>query len=296
MKNLLQVGRGCPTGCEFCSVTAFNGKKMRNFRIDQLLKDIDEMAGDRKGLSRLFFFPDDNIVGNPRFATEFFEALKGMKIYWYSQATIQLARNEKLLKLASDSGCCGIFYGFESIRQDGVYSVGKKFKVQEYEDIIKKTHDHGIIMLYGSFIFGLEGDTVDVFDRTADFCIKNQVEFMQFSFLTPLPGTKLWHKLEHQGTQVSRDWWKYDFFNSEVMAPDDEVLKRNNLTHERARELWVGVYKKVYSEDGIRARLSGGHSQAEFMNAILYPLNYNVKYLIETHKNAQVTQASLTSA
>lgn len=281
LKQLVQTERGCPINCDFCSVTAFNGKKMRNFKIDQLLKDIDELAGDRKGVDRFFFLTDDNIVGNPKFAMEFFEALKGLKIHWISQATVQMARNEKLLKAASDSGCSAIFYGFESLEQDAVYGTGKKFKVQEYEEIIKRTHDAGIILLYGAFIFGLPGDTLAVFDKTADFCIKNQVEMVQLTTVTPLPGARLWKALQESGLPMSQDWSKYDLVTPSVMPAEWEFFKKNNITPQQATKLANKAYKKIFSEEGIRARLSGNYSQADYVNRIAYIMNRAAQAILE---------------
>mgnify|MGYP005818591035 CR=1 FL=1 len=293
LKKVVQVDRGCPTDCDFCSVTAFNGRKMRNFRIDQLLQDIDELAGDGKGADRFFFLADDNIVGNPKFAMEFFEALKGLKIHWISQATVQMARNEKLLKAASDSGCCAIFYGFESLDQNAVLGTGKRFKVQEYEEIIKRTHEAGIVLLYGAFIFGLPEDTVDVFDRTVDFCIKNQVEMPQLTAVTPLPGTTLWKRLTENGVSPSKEWTKYDLVTFDVLPRDHEFLKKNNITKERMFNLWLKGYRQLFTENAIDARLSGAHSQAGFMNLLLYTFNYIGKYIAE--KEYQYKEENTTS-
>ncbi len=93
VKKILQVGRGCPVDCEFCSVTAFNGKRYRHYKIDQLTADIAELAGDGKGVDRFIIFADDNIVADPKFAKEFFREIKPLKIHWWSQATIQMARD-----------------------------------------------------------------------------------------------------------------------------------------------------------------------------------------------------------
>ena len=281
LKRTIQIERGCPIDCDFCSVTAFNGRRTRSYRIDQLLKDIDALAGDRKGVDRFFFLTDDNIVGNPKFAMEFFEALKGLKIHWISQATVQMARNEKLLKAASDSGCSAIFYGFESLDQDAVYGTGKKFKVQEYEEIIKRTHDAGIILLYGAFIFGLPGDTLAVFDKTAEFCIKNQVEMPQLTTVTPLPGARLWKTLKESGAPLPQDWSKYDLVTPSVMPAEWEFFKKNNITPQQAARLANKAYKKILSDEGIRARLSGNHSQASYMNRIVYLMNQALRAIVE---------------
>ena len=269
VKKVVQLGRGCPVDCEFCSVTAFNGKKYRHYKIDQLVADIAELAGNGKGLDRYFFFADDSIVADTKFAKEFFKEIKPLKVYWSSQATIQMARDEELLNLAADSGCVSIFYGFETLKQSTLKSVDKGFKVKDYEEVIKRTHDKGIAIITAAFVFGLQDDTAEDFERTADFCIQNRAEFPQFTILTPVPGTRLWKKLYGDNLPDESRWEKYTYW-----SPTDPKLTPKGMTPEGLVQGWVNAYRSISSEDAIAKRIGKANLKTAFMYAAVYFLNY----------------------
>jgi len=278
VKKILQVGRGCPVDCEFCSVTAFNGKRYRHYRIDQLVADIAELAGDGKGIDRLIFFADDNIVADPKFAKEFFREIKPLKIHWWSQATIQMARDPELLKLAADSGCVGIFYGFETLRQDALKAVDKGFKAKDYIEVIKRTHDAGIALLMGAFVFGLPGDTKEDIKRTVDFCIEQGVDMPQYTIVTPLPGTRLWSRLYGDTTPQEETWSRYTF----TACADPAAIKESGMSPEELEQAWEDAYRTTMTPDAVSKRLSKTASRAAFMMAVMYFLNYACTVFSET--------------
>lgn len=270
LKKILQVGRGCPVDCEFCSVSAFNGKRYRHYKIDQLVADIEELAGDGKGMDRFIAFADDNIVADPRFAKEFFRAIKPLKIKWWSQATIQMARDPELLRLAADSGCVGIFYGFETLKQDALKAVDKGFKVKDYVDVIKRTHDAGIAILTGAFVFGLPGDTLGDIERTVDFCIEHGIDFPQFTVLTPVPGTRLWNRV-YGDAMPSEDYWgNYTYFS----ALDTPAIRESSMNAGELGQAWTEAYKKACSKQAVDKRLSKTAWSSAFVMGGVYFMNY----------------------
>ena len=97
--NTLSTTRGCPYACSFCSVTSFFGHTYRCRPVEEVLKEI-ETLNQRK----LIGFVDDNVVGNPKFAKELFRALIPYKVKWGAQASVTIARDDELLKLAAASG------------------------------------------------------------------------------------------------------------------------------------------------------------------------------------------------
>jgi hypothetical protein len=103
----------------------------------------------------------------------------------------------------------------------------------------------------------------------------------QFTAITPLPGTRLWKKYEESGKPLSREWNKYGLLNPDVLPPNSEFLRRNNITKEQAFNLGLKAYRKVFTDEAIDARLSGAYSQAGFMNLLLYMFNYIGKYIAE---------------
>ncbi|MFH1506202.1 MAG: radical SAM protein [archaeon] len=228
--NTLQITRGCPMNCEFCSVTKFFGATHRQRQVDDVIEEIKEMKKTKQSFSinpitslvsyavnkfNIFIFTDDNIFGNPKYAEELFRKLIPLKIHWSGQASITVARNEKLLELAAKSGCTVLFIGFESISDQGLKNMGKtwnkgdKTAVETYEEAIKKIHKYGI-GIQGAFILGYGDKGMPVIKKTIDFIEKNHLEMVQFTVPTPLPGTRLYEKLEKEGRLLHKDWSKYD--------------------------------------------------------------------------------------
>ena len=110
-------------------------------------------------------FIDDNIVGNPKYSKELFNALIPLKIRWVGQSSFNIIRDPELLKAAKKSGCAGLFIGLETISKKACKEIGKvQNDIKEFKVGIKRLHDHGIIVL-GAFIFGFDSDDKDVFKR-----------------------------------------------------------------------------------------------------------------------------------
>ncbi len=216
--NTISTTRGCPYSCSFCSVTSFFGHTYRCRPLAEVLKEI-ETLNHRK----LIAFVDDNIVGKPKFAKELFRALIPYKIKWVSQASVTIARDDELLRLAAASGCLSLFIGFESLSPANLAAVGKKINVvDEYENVVRKIHSHGIAV-HGFFIFGLDEDDADVFERTVRFAQKMRLESAGFDLLTPYPGTALRESLDKAGRIITKDWSQYGHnlvFEPKLISPE----------------------------------------------------------------------------
>jgi radical SAM superfamily enzyme YgiQ (UPF0313 family) len=218
IKHTISTTRGCPYSCTFCSVSSFFGHTYRYRPVEEIIKEI-ETFNDRK----LVGFVDDNIVGNPKFAKELFRALIPYKIKWVSQASVRIASDDELLKLAAASGCIGLLMGFESLSPANLVAVGKKINaVDEYESVIRKIHSHGIA-IHGCFIFGFDEDDKDVFERTVRFAQKTRLKSAQFDYLTPYPGTAFTESIDKSGRIFSKDWSQYGYnlvFEPKPMSPE----------------------------------------------------------------------------
>jgi radical SAM superfamily enzyme YgiQ (UPF0313 family) len=240
-QNTLQTTRGCPNDCDFCSVTTFYGNTYRFRPVAEVLQEIEALKGN------LLFFVDDNIIGSRAYAQELFEGLKPLKKRWVSQATLNISREEKLLTLARDSGCLGLFVGFESLSQEILNGLGKPFyRVAQYEAAIRRLHDYGI-GIQGSFIFGNDNDPPDVFSRVVRFCNRNRLEAVLFSLLTPFPGTRIFHQLLKENRILHFDWEKYDM--------NHVVFRPRGMEPEALEKGFFEAYKQVYSGASLMKRL-----------------------------------------
>jgi radical SAM superfamily enzyme YgiQ (UPF0313 family) len=250
--NTLQTTRGCPHGCEFCSVTAFYGGRYRKRPVDAVMAELEIL---RKKNS-FAFFVDDNLVADRKYATALFDRMRGMGFKWLSHAPISFARDRELMKAASESGCIGMFVGFESLREETLAAIGKTTnRAADYMEEAQVFRDHGIGIL-GSFVLGCDGDTPAVFEDTFRFCESARLEGAIFPILTPYPGTAVRARLQAEGRITSNDWRDYDM---------------GHVT---------------FIPNGMSAReLQEGH---ELLNRSFYSLGSMYRRLFKAHRSVQV--------
>jgi radical SAM superfamily enzyme YgiQ (UPF0313 family) len=249
--HTLQTTRGCPFDCEFCSVTTLFSRSYRTRPVDQVIQEVKEVLANAEGHgTRRFFFVDDNIVANPRYAKELFSKLIPLRIQWASQGTITtFSKDDELLALAKKSGCITMFVGFESIAEDNLIYVNKKFnRAEDYEANIRKIHKHGIGII-GSFIYGLEHDTHETFAKTVAWAQEKGLEAANFSVLTPYPGTRLCATMDAEDRVLSKNWSLYHALTEEVL------FRHKTLSPETLLEGTTWSWLKYYSLRSILGRL-----------------------------------------
>jgi radical SAM superfamily enzyme YgiQ (UPF0313 family) len=221
----IQATRGCPHDCDFCSVTPFFGHKYRLRPVEDVVRDLRTSL--EQASSRMVFFVDDDIGGNPHYAKEVFRALIPLKIKWGSFASVASTRDRELVDLAVKSGCIELFIGFESISLENLDTSRKSWaRADRMTEYIKIFHDHGIIV-EGAFIFGHENDQKDIFRKTVDFVQTAGIQVPIFGILTPYPATRLRAKLSNEERLLpeSSNWRLYDgshvLFRPAHMSPEE---------------------------------------------------------------------------
>jgi len=219
--KVIETTRGCPNRCEFCAVPVIAGRRYRTRPLSDIERELQSMV-KRKG--EYVFIVDDNVIAQRSHAKGLFELLMGYKVRWMGFATIEIAKDAKLLQLARESGCISLFIGFESLQKKNLEGPKRKFQgTKDLQEFIQRIHDHGI-GVQGSFIFGFDHDDPGVFERTIEFIHQNRIELPTFSVLTPFPGTPLWERLKREGRIFDMDWSHYDMsrvvFVPKRMIPD----------------------------------------------------------------------------
>ena len=224
--NCIQTSRGCPHDCNFCSVTAFNGRRVRERELDNVLAEVESLPRGKITHRKAIAFVDDNIAANRRRAKELFRALIPMKVIWGSQASITFADDEELVELAARSGCRFLFIGLETMSPRSLGEMGKRQnKVERYEDALRLLKKHGIQVM-GAFIFGFDSDDESVFSETLDFAMRNKIQVAQFANLTPYPGTRLYHRLRDEGRLEENFWFDTSWDDRVVFGPKQMSAER----------------------------------------------------------------------
>lgn len=245
--NVFEATRGCRHSCEFCVVPAAWGRKPFQKPVEDVVRDI-QSTGARKAI-----FVDLNLIADGAYARRLFEALIPLNIRWFGLATILLQHDTDLLELMARSGCSGLLVGLESINQGGLDGIRKRFnQTQDFDGFVSLLHRYRITLM-GTFVFGLDEDTPEVFEETARFAIDANIDLPRFAILTPFPGTGLYKRLNEQDRILTRDWSLYDGQHV-VFQPASMTVQELAKGHEQA-------WKKVYSVRSICKRLAGSRLQ-----------------------------------
>ena len=194
--NLIQTGRGCQHSCDFCNVHVLNGHTLRRRTISDI---VAEVARFKTHDRRIFFFVDDSINADPAYARELFGQLTPLKIKWFGQATTTLGQQQELLETFARSGCQALLVGIESIETTSRNAHKKnQNKASELSQSIKTIRNSGI-SLYGSFIYGLDGDTLETPAAILDFISDTKLDVPGINILRPIPGTRVFDRLREEG-------------------------------------------------------------------------------------------------
>jgi len=244
--GLVEAGRGCHFRCEFCAVqTVFSHTQTRR-PVDRIIEEMHALKDEKQ----LFFFVDDNITANPRQAKELFRALEPLHIRWVSQASIDAAHDEEFLHLLARSGCRAVLIGFESLNPANLASMNKSFNTARggFERALQNLRKHRI-RVYGTFLFGYDGDTRESFAPTVEFAKQHGLYLAAFNHLTPFPGTPLYHRLQAEGRLLYDAWWLDDqySYNRVPFQPrgiSPEELQRSCLSARRDFYSWGSILRR----------------------------------------------------
>ncbi len=199
----VETGRGCPYGCEFCTVTGFFGDSIR-FRtnesvVDELLR-LKARASRERGKIAVFFIDDNlaiNIKRTKSLLRDIIEARA--QVPWIAQISANLLRDEELVDLIAESGGKWVFIGMESIDPANMADVNKNFsKPGEYGAVLERLAQRNVYAIT-SFIFGMDNDAPGVAQRTLQEIESWPPGLPVFGQLTPFPSTPLYDRLEKAG-------------------------------------------------------------------------------------------------
>ncbi len=247
--GLVQFSRGCRFSCDFCSV-----KTMYPGRVQQ--KTPAEMVSEIRATEEKFiFFVDDNLLYNEKTATALLMAIRPLKKKWACQISLEVANNDRLLRLMKASGCICVLIGFESLNEDNLKSMGKSANllIRDYERAIKKLQSYNF-MIYGTFVIGYDEDDEHTADKIYEFALKNNLSVANFNPLIPFPGTPLYDRLQAQNRLIHSEWWL-----TEGYGYGDSTFFPTNMTPEQLKQSCRDARYKFYGTKSILKRFFATH-------------------------------------
>jgi radical SAM superfamily enzyme YgiQ (UPF0313 family) len=239
----VESGRGCPYGCEFCTVTGFFGDSIRfrtNESVVNELLALKARARTEKGQMAVFFI-DDNFAINVKRTKSLLRDIiaAGAQVHWVAQISANLLRDEELIDLIAASGGKWIFIGMESVDPANLKDMNKGFnKPGEYAAVLERLAKRNVYAIT-SFIFGMDNDTTGVAERTLEQVRTWPPGLPIFGLLTPLPGTPLYKRLQTSDRLTRPKHWQEFIPFAMAHTPLKMTIEE---AHEEVKYGWAHCY------------------------------------------------------
>jgi len=232
----MQISRGCPYNCSFCSVTGMFGRKYRFRSVQNVIKELRKYNEAKN----FIFFYDDNFAADRKQTKELLKAMiqEKFKFKWSTQVRADVAKDEEIVRLMKKAGCHTLYIGFESVNPNSLKEMKKKQTVKEMIQAIKIIRRHRI-HIHGMFVYGFDQDDWKTVKKTVKFSIRTRLSSTQFLILTPLPGSEFYKRMKAENRILFNDWALYDAHHV--------VFWPSRLSLFRLQRAQIFSHKKFYS-------------------------------------------------
>jgi hypothetical protein len=245
----IDLGRGCPYQCSFCTIINVQGRKSR-FRTPDDLEQIIR-ANKAQGIDR-FFITDDNFARNSDWEILLDRVIElkkeGIHVGFTIQVDTLCHKIPNFIEKATAAGVRRVFLGLENINPENLIAAKKRQnKITEYRVMLQKWRAHGALT-YAGYILGFPADTKESILRDVEI-IKRELplDILEFFFLTPLPGSEDHKTLLTKGVWMDPDINKYDL--------NHRVSHHSKMTDTDWEEAYRAAWQSFYSFDHIRTIL-----------------------------------------
>jgi hopanoid C-2 methylase len=257
----MQFSSGCPYSCEFCDIPALYGRNPRLKTSAQVLAELDLIAA--AGATSVYFV-DDNFIGNQKAALELLPHLVDWQtrhrypLRFACEATLNIAKNERVLELMREAGFITIFCGIETPEPDALHAMSKDQNLRmPILDSVRRINSYGLEVVSG-IILGLDTDGPRTAEHIIDFIRASNIPVLTINILYALPKTPLWRRLEAEGRLLS-----------------DERRESNvafKLPYETVQEMWRRCITAAYAPEAVYERFAYNIANT-FSRRKKYPIN-----------------------
>src|SRR6185503_18647117 len=223
----MQFSSGCPYSCEFCDIPALYGRNPRLKTPEQVLRELDLIAA--AGATSVYFV-DDNFIGNQKAALELlphvvdWQTRHKYPLRFACEATLNIAKNERVLELMREAGFITVFCGIETPEPEALHSMSKDQNLRmPIIEAVRRINDYGLEVVSG-IILGIDTDGPETARHIVEFIPASKIPMLTINILYALPKTPLWKRLEAEGRLL----------NDEGRESNVEF----KLPYETVRDMW----------------------------------------------------------
>lgn len=220
--DTVEVMRGCPYRCEFCTIAFFSKGKCKYKQIHVFERELEEIR------QKNVILVGPNLPVDKDRAKQIFDVIKRYRLRWGMYASADLIINkEDILNSLANAGCYVVEIGFENPSYSTLKSMKKYHHLKvDYKKIVHQLHDRNIEVAT-SFIVGWDTDNKNVFKVIRNYIQELEIDVPWIFLLVPYPTTELYYRLLKENRILTSDWTRYsgtDVVFSPKMMTREELL------------------------------------------------------------------------
>ncbi len=244
------TGRGCHSRCTFCLwPQTVGGHRYRTRSVENVLEEVRQIVRDFPQVKEIFF-DDDTFTDDRERAVEIAKGMGEIGVTWSCNAKVNVPYD--VLKAMKENGLRLLLVGYESGNQQILNNTKKGMKVETAHRFTRDCHKLGIV-IHGTFILGLPGETKETIEETIRFACDINPHSLQVSLAAPYPGTELYQQAIEEGWITSED----EHLVKDNVGTQQSVLSYPHLNHTEIFKSSEDFYKRFYFRSGKIAEMVG---------------------------------------
>ncbi len=263
------AGRGCPFLCSFCTIINVQGRKSRRRSVDDIEQIIRQNVS--QGVNR-FFITDDNFARNTQWESIFDRLIDlrenaKLDIKFVIQVDTMCHRLPHFIEKAGRAGVVRAFIGLENINPESLAGAKKKQnKITEYRKMLL-AWKQARVMTFAGYILGFPTDTPESILRDIKIIQRElPVDLVQFSCMTPLPGSEDHQRLYNAGVKMDPDLNKYDV---EHVTTDHPIMSKAQW-EQVYQDAWAAYYSPEHIKTVMRRASATGSSPGKVLFLMIW--------------------------
>ncbi|MBU4246010.1 B12-binding domain-containing radical SAM protein [archaeon] len=227
---LIDVSRGCPYKCIYCTGTKFYGHDFRYRNPEKVLEEIEHVK--KLGVRKILFWAD-TFTFNKKFVIDLCNGMveRGLEkdMSWVVNSRVNTI-DQEMLKHMDEANCFLVAFGAESGNQEILNYVNKGITLEQTRNAFKWVHETNIESA-AHIVFGLAPfETETTIKKTLDFVKEIKPNYANFHIATPYPGTELYARYDKEGYIINKEYTRLESPKANITLPN---LSNNDLEHWR---------------------------------------------------------------
>ncbi|MGO9598251.1 MAG: B12-binding domain-containing radical SAM protein [Isosphaeraceae bacterium] len=210
----VQFSRGCPFQCEFCDIIVTFGRRPRLKTSAQVISELEALRSQKINIA---FIVDDNLIGNKKAVKVLlrdliaYQEANGYPFDFFTEASLDLAEDDELLRLMVDANIISVFIGIESPNEKALRETKKFQNVRPVGTILDRVHkvQRTGIEVWCGMIVGFDNDDATIFDAQREFLKEARIASAMLGMLAAIPKTPLHERLAAEGRLDSAEEPEY---------------------------------------------------------------------------------------